>query len=203
MIVPNPRDAVALRSISHDRLILVEGGTDANFFEALAQFLGLERDIEIRDYRGKDNLRPFLRALVASSGFHDVRSVLVTRDADDDPAATRQSVEQAVADANIPASVNCRILIMPDDTNAGMLETLCLASVEDSPVLECVAGFFECLESKSLGIAKTAVRAKHEAQVFLATLPKVQLCPGIAAQKGIWPLDNACFEDLRQALKSM
>ena len=59
-------------------------------------------DIEVRQYGGKDNLGPFLRALVATSSFQNVTSLGIFRDADQDRDQAFRSVAGALQGANLP-----------------------------------------------------------------------------------------------------
>src|SRR5487761_1400602 len=116
MIVPGPRDAVLLKPIAHSKLLLAEGPTPVNFFEALCRFLGLGETIEIRSYGGINQLHPYRRAQVAGEDFRRyVHSLLIARDAEDDAAKAKQSVQTAIDAAKLHPSVKTQIAILPNE----------------------------------------------------------------------------------------
>ncbi|NOX53804.1 MAG: hypothetical protein GXP27_05085 [Planctomycetes bacterium] len=199
--------------ITLDSLLLVEGDTPLHFFEAMLQHLRLQDRIEIRSFRGIGQLRPFLRALVKSAAFQSraVTSLGIIRDAETDAARARQSVLDALSAAGLAigesAAVKVSVFILPDDTNPGMLETLCMAAVRDwpetKPAHECVEQFFECLQRNRVNLPDGLPRAKNEAQAYLATRPEAQLFPGLAAYRGYWPWESRAFEPVKRFLKSL
>jgi hypothetical protein len=149
-VLPPPPGPVSLA-----KLLLVEGDTPLHFFEALLRHLGLQNEMEIRNYHGIRDLRTYLLDLASSEAFRRlVTSVGIVRDAEDKPAtAARQSVTDAMAAAGLtPARVppiRTSLFILPDNINPGMLETLCMQAVRSEAGLAganaCVEQFFACL----------------------------------------------------------
>ncbi len=74
------------------KLIVVEGPDDRRFLEALFRHLGLGTEFQIVQAHGKDRLGPLVRVLPQVSGFAQVETLAVFRDADDDPHAAFQSL---------------------------------------------------------------------------------------------------------------
>jgi hypothetical protein len=111
--------------------------------------------VEVRNFRGVGDFHAFIAALAATAEFRAlVTSVGVVRDAEDRPAVqARQSVEAALVNAGLtPARnppVRTSLFILPDDTNPGMIETLCMEAVRGEPSLAgthgCITDFFVCL----------------------------------------------------------
>ena len=93
------------------------------------------------------------------------------------------------------------VLILPDDTEPGMIETLLCQAVADQPVNRCIDEFFDCVDT----LTETNIRRpdKARAQAYLATLPEPQVSVGVAAQKGYWPLDHAAFAGVRDFLRAL
>lgn len=213
MIPAPPRAAPAPPvPITLEKLLLVEGATPMHLFEALLRHLGLSGQVEIRDFRGVGDFRTFVRDLAKTAEFQTlVRSVGVIRDAEQDTAAARQSVTDALAAAGLtPAGtpgVRTSIFILPDNANPGMIETLCMQAVKQEPNLAaaggCVDEFFLCLQRSGVAVPTDNRFAKHQAQAFLATRPEVQLFPGVAAYRGYWPWDSPAFDPLKQFLRSL
>ncbi|HEY7428040.1 MAG TPA: DUF3226 domain-containing protein [Gemmataceae bacterium] len=123
------------------KLLFVEGDTPMHFFEALLRYLHLDQQIEIRNFRGVGDFKTFLMDLAKSADFQRlVASVGVVRDAEDQPAAAaRQSVLNAFTAAGLTPQriplVQTSIFILPDNTNPGMIETLCIEAVKTEPSL--------------------------------------------------------------------
>jgi hypothetical protein len=104
-------------------------------------------------------------------------------DAEDEPAGTCRSVIDNFAKAGLAASANARefsqgtprvgYFVMPDESSPGMIETLCLRSVEDDPALACVDAYFLCLESKRISHPRNMNKARTQA--FLASRDRAGL----------------------------
>lgn len=189
------------------KLLLVEGKTPLNFFEALLKHLGISDEIEIRDFGGVSSLRSAIAVLAASSEFKSlVKSVAVVRDAEDDRDAAYNSVRHALDSAGLSAAnpdVRTSIYILPDDQNAGMIETLCVDAIRGDPVFSCIEEFFDCAEQQGANLPEGIQRAKNLAQAYLSTRKETQMFPGIAAYRGYWPWDNEAFVELKQFLQSL
>jgi hypothetical protein len=201
MIVPKPRSATLPIAITLRKLLLVEGETPAHFFEALARHLSIADKIEIRSFGGKEQLASFLKLLVTTSDFQSkVTSLGIVRDAEEDAKAARSSVLDAVRAASIPPIVRVSHFILPDNTTPGMIETLCVKSIEGQSVHQCVRDFIACAEGAGAVFPTGIIIAKHYIQVYLATQPAAQMMPGIASYRGAWAWDHTAFDDLRKFL---
>jgi hypothetical protein len=184
-----------------------------HFFEALLRHLKLAHEVEIRNFRGVTDFGRALMDLAGLDAFQRlVTSVGVVRDAEDKPAAVaQQSVKAAFAAAGLTAArtppIRTSVFILPDNSNAGMLETLCMEAVKNEPALAdahaCVEEFFACLARNNVSLPSQPALAKHRAQAYLATRPEAQMFPGIAAYRGYWPWDNPVFQPLRQFLLAL
>lgn len=191
--------------------LLVEGKDQLNFFEAFIRRLELQNAMQVQDFGGVNQLRSFLLALVDSPGFETVVSVGIVRDAEDCAESARQSVNDSLRNAGLPAlgdaagrgnGPEVQILVLPGEgSEAGMLETLLCRSVADKPVNECIDHFFECADA----LPGVDIRRpdKARAQAYLATQPEPQVSVGVAAQKGYWPLDHDAFAEIRRFLTGL
>lgn len=204
MIVPSERAARTPTPISLSKLLLVEGETPLHFFEAFAKHLGLDKEIEIRSFGGIKQLPSFLRAIVSTGEFKKyVKSLGIARDCESDPVAAKSSVVNAVSAANLTPSTVVNFTLLPDESSSGMIETLMLRSVQEQPVLRCIDNFVTCAIERGATIPASPGRDKHLVQIYLATCNEVQLSPGIAASRGIWPFDHPAFEDIVCFLKRL
>jgi hypothetical protein len=194
------------------KLLLVEGDTPMHFFEALLRRLGLQDNIEIRNFRGIGDFKNYVINLADTDEFKRlVTSVGVVRDAEGDAVAARKTVTASLIDAGLTQARNppiqTKIFILPDNTNSGMIETLCMEAVQNEPALAgvcgCVEDFFACLARNNVSMPGSPYLAKHRAQAFLATRSEVQLFPGLAAYRGYWPWDNLVFDPLKRFLQAL
>jgi hypothetical protein len=194
--------------IKEPTILFVEGKDEVFFFNALITHLGL-KNIQILDMEGKTQFRDRLRALINSSGFRaKVASLGIVRDANANPKGTFQSVCDALKALNLPVpkrslvpegiKPKVTILILPKEDTPGMLEDICLKSVQKDPALFCVDQYFKCLQEE--GIPLSGKESKAKVQAFLASRKEPGLRLGEAAQKGYWPWENNAFEEIKKFL---
>ena len=207
-MIPQPPKAPKQQpiSVTLSKLLFVEGDTPMHFFEALLRNLRLEQEVEIRNFRGVGDFKTFLINLAHTAEFQRlVTSVGIVRDAEDKPAAhARQSVEYALTAAGLTPQrtppIQTSIFILPDNTNPGMIETLCMEAVKTEPALadthRCVEDFFACLTRSNIALPAPPLLAKSHAQAYLATRQEAQMFPGLAAYRGYWPWTAAAFQPL-------
>ena len=191
--------------------LLVEGNDQRNFFEAFIDHLSLA-DIQIQNFGGVTDLRPFLSILVKRSGFREtVQSVGIVRDAETSAQAAFQSVRSSLSNAGLPvpnrpedragSSPAVTVLILPGNNRPGMLETLLNETFANTPVDDCISTFFDCVKDSS----GAAIQRPHKARarVYLTTKPDPHLSVGVAAKRGYWNLNYPVFDQLRQFLRAL
>jgi hypothetical protein len=204
--------------INQPKLLIVEGSHEESFFNAaFAQLLRIV-DIQVLAIGGKNLIRQNLRALVRSADFPSVASLAVIRDADiTDPNAVRTAAEtafQSVSDSLIHAGLSpptahgaffvarpkIGVFIMPNGNDDGMLETLCMRSVETEPEFHCLTDYFTCLSTHGI---RPVQQHKAHAHAWLASRPEPDRHVGRAAEAGYWPWGSNAFDDLWAFLRSM
>ena len=199
--------------ITKEALLLVEGRDPLNFFEALCNHLSLSRQLQTMNFGGVKELRGFLVGLRGQSGFRNVKSIGIIRDAEEGAAAAFQSVQASLGHAgltvpNEPEKLSrdgqpaVGVLILPGQDKSGMLETLLCETFADAPECHCIDAFFRCVQEKRPD-ANIKNPDKARARAFLATKPDSYPSVGIAARKGYWPLDHEALEPARTFLKSV
>lgn len=205
MIVPSERQERPPVPVALAKVLLVEGETPLHFFEALAKHLGIETQIEIRSFGGIKQLGAFLKTLASTAAFQEkVTSLGIARDCENNPVAAQNSMDAAIQAANIDAQkVTVSTALIPNTQNPGMIESLMMQSVQGSTVIPCIDAFFNCAVSTGLEIPQGMNRDKHIAQVYMAAHDHVQMPPGIAASRGLWPFNHAAFDDLKAFLNSL
>jgi len=126
--------------ITEPNLLLVEGPGDEFFFKALVKYQGLQ-NLQIINAEGTSNFETKLKALSISPQFRTtVSSLGVVRDADTDSDLAFKCVTDVLESANLPVpeyalvpkggNPQVTVMILPEGGESGMLEDLCLKSVE-------------------------------------------------------------------------
>ena len=186
------------------KLLIVEGRDEQLFFEAaLRVHLGLT-DIQVMAVGGKTRLTRSLEILVNDIHFPTIPSMAVVRDADS-PIGVAATPGAAISEADKAFRSACGslrhvglscppahgqfsdgpprvgVFIVPNGTDDGMLETLCLHSVSTLPEFPCVDAYFQCLQAHQI-----APKSLHKARAhaWLASRPEPDRRVGEAAQAG-------------------
>ena len=198
-------------TISKKKVLVVEGQDERNFFEALLEHMGIT-DYEIHSVDGKDKFKNVLPALVRTTGFSDVEVLAVIRDADEDADAAFKSIKNILKKEGLkpPTRMNkfsrttdkpiVGIFIMPGNSDTGMLEDLCLRTVETHPAMICVNSFVDCVLKLN---APPRNLSKAKAQVFLAAMPEIVNSVGIGAKKRYWNFDSEELSDLKSFISNL
>ncbi len=191
--------------------LLVEGNDQRNFFEAFIDHLSLA-DIQIQNFGGITDLRPFLSILVKRSGFREiVQSIGIVRDAETSAQAAFQSVQSSLENAGLPvpnqperrvgSSPAVTVLILPGDNSPGMLETLLNETFVNTPEEACINAFFNCVEAVPTVSINNPDKAR--AYAYLTTKPNPHHSVGMAAKQNYWDLDHPVFDQVRQFLMAL
>ncbi|MDJ0616994.1 MAG: hypothetical protein QNJ63_09645 [Calothrix sp. MO_192.B10] len=209
------------KTIDEEQLLLVEGRDEVNFFDALLKHIKIQ-DIQVIEVGGKDKFKNEFPALLYASDFSKVKSYAIVRDADTNAGATLASIQKLLKDYNQPVpnqhgavedtgNLKVGIFIMPGNAEEGMLEDLCLETIQNHPVLNCTEKYLSCLETNldilENGELKQAGkhyfpknRAKARMHSFLAGMYEYVPRAGLAAKKGYFDLDADILSDLKQFL---
>ena len=195
----------------HSIQLLVEGSDQRNFFNAFISHLSLP-DIQIQDFGGVNELRNFLSLLVRLPDFYDtVSSIGIVRDAELSAPSAFQSAQGSLANAGLSVPDRLReptnslpsinVLILPDDHNPGMLETLLCRTFENTQIDSCIGDFFDCIRDATNEDLHRPEKAR--AHAFIATRRDPHISVGVAAQRSYWDLDHAVFDGVRSFLRSL
>ncbi len=196
--------------INKPYVLIVEGRDEGFFFRSLTKTINLN-NIQILPIGGKTKLREHLKALVRASGFPNINSLAITRDADTDPNSAFQSVCAALRDAGLPVpqaplisigqKPKITVMILPAAGESGMLEDLCLRSVSQEPEMLCVEQYFNCLQEKVSTPPTNMSKARIHA--FLASKPEADKRLGEASEAGYWPFQNPAFDQVKKFLQQI
>ena len=211
------------KEITKEKLLLVEGADEVNFFNALFRHVN-QADIQVASVGGRDNFKNEIPMFVKARGFGRLTKWAVIRDAEESEAinafkSARNILEKALKELNESKSLDQKIkyllpgspgefssgslpigiFILPDNSQPGMLEDLCLKTVEDHPAMKCVNDFYGCCKKLK---KPPENEAKSKAEAFLAAMPKAMRKTsedgvGIGAQKKYWNFDSEHLNPLK------
>ncbi len=196
-------------------VLAVEGKDELNFFTALLKSEHLE-GIQIFEVGGRDQFRLKLPLFMQAENFNMVRRLGFVRDAEVNAASSAfHSICGILKKCGLPVPVRAGdivqsdamqigIHIMPDNASSGMLEDLCLNSVQGSPVYRCVDSFVECFSPTLTAPEKALFNpSKARAQAFLCTRTPICNSIGIAALKGHFDFSDTCFDGIKDFLRRL
>lgn len=195
-----------------DRILIVEGYSDLHFCVAFLRHLSRLEGVFIRNFGGKDNIlkRKTLYAELSPQRLSDKKAIAILVDADDDAAATAQSL------ANLLRETTGRTLIegewsqgepglgffvAPDGSSKGELETLVWnawsGKSEHAAGKESVLTHLDKMEIAGWP-AKSPDKARIGAFLSAAYDEDPRLGPG--AREGLFDFEAPGFERLRKFL---
>lgn len=210
-------------TISKEKIIIVEGNDEVNFFDYLLknrselQALDLRNKVQIIPIQGVNNMKKELSVLKNRSGFDIVKSIAVIRDADSNEAAAFESVKNFLQANNLPApttvgnftdensdGIKGGIFVIPgNDIPGTMLEDLCLASVHENPIINLVDSYISELQKlqEIQEIEISTNLSKTKILVYLASQKKIfsSLGTGVAN----FDITNICYNSLVTFLTAM
>lgn len=194
--------------IKKQKLLLVEGKDEVNFFEALLK--KLQRDeIQVYDCGGNIKFKTEFPLLTKLDGFSNLTSYAIVQDGDQDAVAALQRVQYVLKEYNQPTPNTAEefsktipsvgIFIMPGDGESGMLEDLCLKSIQDTALLGCVSSYVDALsvtfqhDASDSEFGRPPSRSKALSLAALAATkgPRNQL--GLAALAGYFDFEHQAF----------
>lgn len=200
---------IKLTKITQYKLLIGEGKAEEIFFRELINTMNLNNDeILITSYGGKDNLTNFLETLPLIPGYDELKSLGITRDADNSIQSAFQSVNSILNKHKLPMpkslnnltaqnnSIKISLFFLPDNKNSGMLEDLLLNSLENDPILYCIDSYFECVKNQTGKQPKNMAKAKIHA--WLASQKNSDKSLIDATKAGYWDYNNLAFNNLKQ-----
>ena len=205
--------------IEKRKLILAEGKDDFYFFCHACKFYRNVDDVQVMNFKGIDNLPNFLMLLVNDESYDKVETIVIARDAETDASAALISMQGSVErannkkSANIPKptksfayvqndSLKTAFMIFPGpQQKKGTLEDLCLLTVEDNLLLECVDGYLKCAKTKGEQFPRIH---KNKLHCFLAGKDNsVGLPVGLAFKAKVWPPEHPALEPFKRIIQEM
>jgi hypothetical protein len=208
------------RQITGNRLLLVEGKKDIEVFEEIKKYMvrnlsGYQdvNSIQVWNYEGVSRLEAALKYITSTSQFNSLHSIGITADADKDAAQRFKRIQSCIVKCGCsapnaqlsPTSDNPSIIVLVVPKNgAGMIEKLCLDSVNADPAMECVNRYFDCLHTaieNEFEYPRNLFKAKLQA--FLSSRKHQEYKIGYAAKKKYFCIENESFDDIKEMMALM
>lgn len=204
-------------TITKPKAILAEGKDVQLFLRHACNQMGIT-DVEVFDFTSTSNLLKYLKVFVVTPNFEAVRSLMLARDAEDNPQSAWDSASNALEKCGLGkpsapfflknGTPSTGILLFPvhqdQDTTkpllSGSLEDTCLATIANDALLKCVDSYLEC--ANRIGDKPHPRKARLHA--YLAgKRDHVGMKIGEATKAGAWNLDHPSFSRFKEVLFAM
>ena len=173
------------------RYLLVEGRTDLAFVKALCTDMHVDQDerIQIIDIGGLGALKGRLEAM--SPELKRGEKIAVVLDADNDYAKRKEEIVSIIEGRDIS------FFLIPNDRDAGNLETLLLSTIDDHVILSCFDEYTACLKSEGMDTSTVDDKAKLYAytKIALGETPEKSF-----EDEGNWNFEHPNFQNIKQFL---
>jgi hypothetical protein len=203
------------RTVQSTSVLAVEGRDESNFFTALLKHMGID-GVQVVDIGGKDKFGTEFTAFRGLEKFGKIERLGFVRDAETGQApAAFSSICGVLKKCALPvpkqpgtiaASKTPRvgIFIMPDNAESGMLEDLCLKTIEGRPVRTCIDDFLRCFLKQQNDSERPLFNdSKARVQAYLATRSPIRNSLGLGAAAGFWDFAHPCFSDVKEFLEAL
>jgi hypothetical protein len=206
---------MAKKRIIEEQLLLVEGKDECNFFEALLTHERIE-EVQCIDIGGKDKFSQEFPLLVKMEGFKAVSAIGLVRDAEVNQAQSAfDSLCHTLNKHNLPVPSTPNVLnlgppkvnifIMPDNQGAGMLENLCLKTIEGQAIEKCLCDYLACILANKVFLEEQEKfnEPKAKVQAYLAMRAPIVNSLGLGAKAGYWNFLHPGFDEVKKFLHTL
>lgn len=195
-------------------IIYVEGKDDAYFIDQILEELSADpSEIGIIYLEGNGELEKEVRLLVKSAPYvqNIIRKIAFILDADDDPLATLDRLQVALARNSLPAINHNEIIdyegnrragafIIPDGTSSGELEDLLLSTLQNDMRLGIVSSALAEVEANYGPLNK---HSKRLARMYMSVLPIKPCGIGMAYRANIFDKHHAKIMAVKSFIQSL
>lgn len=212
--------------LKENLVLLCEGDADKNFFRKLVQKRDQLPKFDIpfpfENLGGKDAFAKMLRAIRGDRhGFARVRGVLIVADSADDPVVSFQTICDQIRQAGgygvptapleaAPGTLGhppVAIMLLPDETTPGGLETLCIQEIAPkSPwIIPCVDQFLRCEQIQAHAWPPEKLdKARYHSMVAALNRddPGRALSYAFKDPQPLIAVEAACFNDVELRLRN-
>ena len=216
-------------SIRKPKLLIVEGNHERDFFTKWLEILNKD-NIQVIPIGGKTRFKDTFVELVQQPEILNVISILIIRDADDNPSSAFQSVCDALKSdratkflediditLQLPKSAwtftqnttpKIGIAILPAKDQIGALEELLLQTVPDDPM---TGKSYQFIDDAIITLNNPSSRrpppshriGKARVHAFLATFKHPDRDQGKAALDNVWNFQHKSLDSLRAILEEL
>ena len=215
-------------NIRKPKLLIVEGNHERDFFTKWLEILNKD-NIQVMPIGGKTRFKDTFVELVQQPEILNVISILIIRDADDDPSSAFQSVCDALKSdratkfledigvtLQLPKSAwtftqnttpRVGIAILPAKDQIGALEELLLQTIDDDPMSRkshlFIGDAIETLNNSGHRCPPPHRVGKAKIHAFLATFEYPDRDQGKSALAGVWDFQHESLDPLRAILEEL
>ena len=197
----------------------MEGKTDKKLFDGFIARLATD-DIVVESYGGRSNLTvAYLSGLVRQTGFVNVESLGIIRDANSSADSAFQSVQGCLRNSDLPVPpslanrratgtnpadarkpLTVSVFILPDNKSQGELETLLYRTLSRD-IVKCIDDFVECAKVAT-GVSPLKPY-KARVAAYVAVQEKVPHSLAVSAQRGIWDFNHDELSSVGEFLRGL
>jgi len=172
--------------------------------------------VQLIDIGGKDKFKKEFELLAITDGFSNIEKLGLVRDAEDRQAMEAfQSICTVLRNNNLPVpdsmnsitidnSLKLGVFIMPDNQGTGMLENLCLSTLNGQPIERCIDEFVTCFSQLMLSEESNKFNeAKARVLAYLSTRVPIVNSLGLGAQRGSWDFSHSNFNEIKSYLDKL
>ncbi len=203
----------------------MEGKTDKSLFDGFIAKLAtdgakLATDcIVVESYEGRSNLNAYLSGLVRRTGFVNVESLGIIRDANSSADSAFQSVQGCLKNSDLPVPpsladrcatgtnprdarkpLTVSVFILPDNKSQGELETLLYRTLSRD-IVKCIDDFVKCAKVAT-GVSPLKPD-KARVAAYVAVQKKVPHSLAVSAHRGVWDFDHDELSSVGEFLQGL
>jgi len=194
--------------------LVVEGADALHFCISALEAYGVD-DVQVMDFGGINNLKPYLKALPMLPGYENVSTIVVARDAETNVATAITNVKSSLKQASLPIPENpfeftgdnlrTAFMIFPGSVDQvlppGALEDLCLDIVKDGSTFDCVDAYLQCSQSSG-----REIKRQHKTKLHSYLSGKddfVGMKIGEASKAGAWNWEHERLKQFKDIIVAM
>lgn len=210
--------------INKEKLILAEDRDIQGFMFQACKAFAKSNEIQLFCFNSASELGTFIKSLATMENFSPVKTIVVARDADANVQSSIQSIKSAlerVTNVNLPIpqepfrfvsndNIKTAFVLFPGpdekgEYQTGSIEDLCLALVNDDPLLKsCVAPFIECAQANQEKGETLKYQSKSEFYAYLAGKHHhAGIRLGMAAGCKLWNWDDDRIAPFKAIIEQM
>lgn len=191
------------------KLVICEGKDDEAVIKGLCQSAGIA-GLQIERCEGRGGLAKVVEYVTIRPEFarREVESVAIVIDAENNEEASWAMLKDAVFkgfglslerhEEFIGDAPKVAGFVVSDGTGKGMIENLCLASVQDQPEYACLEQYFACLAERT---EKKEYHPKSWFRAWMACYTGHDLPVREAVKEGFFDWNKPAFDGLREFLR--